>query len=121
MRDARGRTGTHHLTYELALPDGRVLRTGVSHPPNRTGYGAKLWKHILRDQLGVDEATFWACVQDGVAPDRGAPKAPPHALPAELVHLLLTRVGLTEAEVAGMSRAEAADRLHRHWTEGAEG
>lgn len=27
VRDARGRTGTHHVTYELTLKDGRVRQT----------------------------------------------------------------------------------------------
>jgi hypothetical protein len=118
VRDARGRTGTHHVTYELILPDGRVLRTRISHPVDRSTYGSSLWSHILRDQLGVSEEEFWACVRDGVRPDRGAPEAPPEALPADLVHLLITRVGLAESEVAVMSKAEAVERLNRYWTEG---
>lgn len=61
VRDAVGRKGTHHVTYELNLPDGRVLRTRVSRPVDRSDYGPNLWGHILRDQLEVDEATFWAC------------------------------------------------------------
>ncbi|HEX5496587.1 MAG TPA: cytotoxic translational repressor of toxin-antitoxin stability system [Mycobacteriales bacterium] len=117
VRDARGRTGTHHVTDELDLPDGRVLRTRVSHPVDRTDYGLSLWRHILRDQLHVAEPVFWGCVRDGVTPDRGVPTIPAHALPAELVHLLLTRVGLTDAEVAGMTRRDALARIHRHWTE----
>lgn len=115
VRDARGRTGTHHVTYELELPDGRVLRTRISHPPDRTDYGPGLWRHILRDQLQVDEPTFWACVQDGVPPDRGVPRAPAGALPAELVHLLITRVGLPEHEVAAMTKADAVARLQHYW------
>lgn len=118
VRDARGRTGTHHITYELGLADGRVLRTRVSHPVDRTDYGPSLWKHILRDQLEVDEPEFWSCVQDGVKPDRGVPTPPAEALPADLVHLLLSRVGLDDAEVAGMSKDEAIARLQRFWTEG---
>jgi hypothetical protein len=118
VRDAKGRTGTHHRTYELHLPDGRVLRTRISHPPDRTGYGANLWSHILRDQLGVSEQEFWACVRDGVPPDRGAPAVPAGALPADLVYLLLTRVGLSEPEVATMTRAEAVERVNRYWAEG---
>jgi hypothetical protein len=119
VRDARGRTGTHHVTYELNLPDGRILRTRISHPPDRTTYGSSLWSHILRDQLAVSEEEFWACVRDGVKPDRGMPEAPPAALPADLVHLLLTRVGLSDFEVAAMSKVEAVERLNRYWTEGA--
>jgi hypothetical protein len=119
VRDARGRTGTHHLTYELHLPDGRILRTRISHPPDRTGYGPSMWSHILRDQLQVSEAEFWECVRDGVKPGRGLPKPPAEALPADLVHLLVTRVGLSGGDVAKMSRADAIARLERYWTEGA--
>jgi hypothetical protein len=50
------RTGTHHVTYELDLPDGRILRTRISHPPGRTTYGpSSLWAHVPRDQLQVSE------------------------------------------------------------------
>lgn len=118
VRDARGRTGTHHLTYELDLVDGRVLRTRISHPVDRTDYGPGIWKHILRDQLEVDEPTFWSCVRDGVKPVRGKPQPSTESLPADLVYLLISRVGLDEAEVAEMSRDEAIVRLQRYWTEG---
>jgi hypothetical protein len=118
VRDARGRAGTHHVTYEFGLPDGRILRTRLSHPVGRDTYGPSIWSHILRDQLQVSEAEFWRCVRDGVKPDRGIPEPPPAALPADLVHLLITRVGLADAEVARMSREEAVARLQRYWTEG---
>ncbi|WP_223839568.1 cytotoxic translational repressor of toxin-antitoxin stability system [Saccharopolyspora pogona] len=118
MRDARGRTGTHHVTYELALPDGRILRNRISHPVDRSSYGRSMWSHILRDQLHVEESCFWACVQDGIKPDRGIAAPPAEALPADLVYLLISRVGLDEAQVAGMSKAEAAARAQRYWTEG---
>ncbi|BCB87816.1 hypothetical protein [Phytohabitans suffuscus] len=49
-----------HVTYELTLSDGRVLRTRVSHPVDRTTYGPSIWSHILRDQLDVTNAVFWA-------------------------------------------------------------
>ena len=118
VRNARGQTGTHHVTYEFQLHDGRILRTRISHPVNRETYGERLWTHILRDQLDVDQATFWVCVQDGKKPDRGAPEAPPEALPADLVHLLLTRVRLSEAELAAMSKEEAIARMQRYWATG---
>lgn len=121
VRDAKGRTGTHHVTYELVLPDGQVLRTRISRPPDRTGYGTSLWSHVLRDQLKVTQDAFWACVRDGTLPDRGVPAAPPQALPADLVLLLLTRVGLSEEEVRRLSRPEAIARLQRYWTEGTLG
>lgn len=119
VRDARGRTGSHHVTYELALPDGRILRTRISHPVDRGTYGPSLWSHILRDQLQVSESDFWSCVRDGAKPDRGMPEPPAEALPADLAYLLINRVGLSDSEVAAMSKAEAVERLNRYWTEGA--
>ena len=118
VRDARGKTGTHHITYELHLGDGRILRTRVSHPADRSTYGRSLWEHILVDQLDVDEAVFWACVKDGTKPDRGEQEQPARALPADLVHMLLTRVRLSEAEVAAMSRDEAIARMQQYWASG---
>jgi hypothetical protein len=118
VRDARGQTGTHHVIYELHLHDGRILRTRISHPVNRETYGPARWSHTLRDQLDVDQATFWACAQDGEKPDRGVPEPPPEALPADLVHLLLTKVRLSEADVIAMSKEEAIARMQQYWTTG---
>ncbi|MBB0246629.1 cytotoxic translational repressor of toxin-antitoxin stability system [Streptomyces alkaliphilus] len=118
VRDARGRTGTHHIVHELVLHDGRTLRTRISHPVDRTVYGAAMWRHILRDQLEVSEEKFWTCVREGVLPDRGAPEPPRASLPADVAYLLIHRVGLDETAVAGMNRDEALARLQRYWTEG---
>ena len=117
VRNARGGTGTHHETYELSLPDGRILRTRISHPPDRSTYGTDVWRHLLRDQLDVTEAEFWACVKDGVKPQRGAIAAPKEAVPAEIVYLLVNRAGVPEAEVARLSKEEAIARLNQYWTE----
>lgn len=118
VRDARGRTGTHHTTFELALADGRILRTRISRPVDRTAYGPRLWSHILRDQLDVTDDEFWTCVQDGILPKRGAPDVPTEALPVELVYLLVNRVGLGEAAITGMTKDEAIARLNQYWATG---
>lgn len=118
VRDAVGRTGTHHITYQLHLPDGRVLRTRISHPPNRDTYGPSLWAHILRDQLQIDEPSFWAAVRDDVRPSRACSRDPTESLPTELAGLLINRVGLSREELAGLTRAEAITRLTQFWTEG---
>ncbi len=118
VRDARGRTGTHHVTYELPLHDGRVLRTRISPPVDRTAYGAALWRHILRDQLDVSDDEFWACVLHDRLPDRGAPEPSKESLPADLVHLLIHRVGLPDEAVAALTKDEAVARLQQYWTDG---
>lgn len=118
VRDARGRTGTHHVTYELTLHDGRILRTRISHPVDRTVYGPALWSHILRDQLVVTDTEFWDCVIDEKLPDRGAPATPQESLPADLVYLLIHRVGLPESAVSELTKEDAVARLQRYWTDG---
>ncbi|MDY7100716.1 MAG: cytotoxic translational repressor of toxin-antitoxin stability system [Actinomycetota bacterium] len=117
VRNARGGTGSHHLTYELALPDGRILRTRVSHPPNKRDISRRLFAHILRDQLDVAEDEFWACIDDGRPPSRGRP-APPERepLPPEIVSLLVTKVGMTEARVRELTKVEAIGILQKYWT-----
>ncbi len=112
---------THHETYELDLADGRVLRTRISRPPNRTSYGARMWAHILRDQLDVTADEFWACVSDGVAPDRtpdDVVEEVDDAIPVDVVNLLVSRVGLTRRDLVGMTRHEAIARLNEYWSTG---
>jgi hypothetical protein len=118
VRNATGKKNVHHINYELALSDGTILRTRISRPPDRSNYGASMWAHILRDQLAVDEAFFWVCVNDGVAPDRGGAKERAETIPLEVVQLLLNRVGMSETEVGKLSRAEAIARLNQFWQEG---
>lgn len=116
VRNTRGKT-SHHVTYELTVPDGRILRTRISHPPGKKTYGASLWRHILRDQLEVAEDVFWRCVEDGILPDRGTPELPAERIPAGVVAQLLAH-GIPEAEIRDMSRADAIERLNRIWSEG---
>jgi hypothetical protein len=85
---------------------------------NRSGYGADIWAHILRDQLDVDAAVFWACVRDAALPRRGNPEPPAEALPAEVAYLLRDRVRLSDSEIAALTKDEAIARLQRYWAQG---
>ena len=120
VRTAEGHVVGHNITYELAVPDGRILRTRVSRPPGKQSYGLGLWRHILRDQLQVEEAVFWACVKSRVVPDRGVRKPRSEGLPPDLVHLLRSRLHLPEAEIAGMTRHDAVARLAAYWSASGE-
>jgi hypothetical protein len=115
VRNARGKSG-HHLTFELTLPDGRVLRTRISHPPNRQTYGPSLWAHILRDQLHVSEDEFWACVREKTVPQRSRTESATPSIPAGVVAQLLSH-GVEESEVRLMSRSEAIERLNQIWSQ----
>jgi hypothetical protein len=115
VRNTRGKGG-HHVTFELTLPDGRVLRTRISHPPNRQTYGPSMWAHILRDQLHVSEEEFWACVREKRVPQRGRVEPNTPSIPAGVVAQLLSH-GVEESEVRVMSRAEAIERRNLIWSQ----
>ncbi len=118
VRSGTGKRSTHHETCELELLDGRILRTRISGPPDGTGYGAALWSHILRDQLQISPDEFWQCVRTGETPARSALPAPQDAIPADLAHLLKNRIGLTDEQLAGMSRQAAIERAQQYWMTG---
>lgn len=115
---ATGKRGTHHVNYEFALPDGRILYTRISHPVDRTDYGPSIWSHILRDQLAVTAEEFWVCVEDKVFPDRRGPQAPAETIPAGVVRVLIAVAHLPEAEVRAMTKAQAVQRLAEFYTTG---
>ena len=117
-RRATGRRGTHHVNYELPLPDGRILYTRISHPVDRTDYGPSIWAHILRDQLAVTAGEFWACVNDKVLPDRRGPEIPVEAIPAGVVRALVVDARVPETEVRAMTKAQAVQRLAEFYSEG---
>lgn len=116
VRSGTGRRSTHHETYELELPDGRILRTRISRPPDRTDYGPALWSHILADQLQTSAEEFWQCLRTGEPPVRGASPAPEGPIPTDLAYLLKHRVGLTDEQLSGMSRQAAIERAQKYWT-----
>jgi hypothetical protein len=115
VKNARGQKVRHHATYELVLHDGRILRTRISRPVDRTAYGPSLWGAILKDQLEVTADEFRACVKGGQLPDRGAPEVPAEALPLALVIQLTQTAGLPEQAVAAMTKAEAVQALNEFW------
>lgn len=117
VRDARGRSVGHHLTFELALDDGRILRTRISRPADATQYSPGLWRHILADQLEVTEAEFWECVRDKVRPNRegDAIARPGDGLPAWLVGRLIGELHLTQEQIAGLDEERAREMLQEHW------
>jgi hypothetical protein len=124
VRGSAGNPVTHHRTYELTLWDQRILRTRISKPVDTSTYEASMWSHTLRNQLEVDAATFWACVQNGTVPDRGAPVMRVHkdAVPYFLVHAL-TEMGVDENDVLALTPAEAAallaEKMKQQFDEGA--
>ena len=111
VADTPGRRVSRHEVRTKRLPDGRVLHTAISK--GRDEYGAPLFARILKSQLRVTADQFWAAVDKGHPPQRpGASSSRPQGdqLPFTLVERLLA-AGLPQAELAGLSLAEAERRL----------
>lgn len=115
---ATGRRGTHHVNYEFALPDGRILLTRISHPPDRSTYGCSLWAHILRDQLDVTNTEFWNCVDHSIVPIRGITQITRETIPLSIIKTLVNEAGLSESEIKAMTKAQAVTRLSKYYTTG---
>ena len=118
VRNARGKQVRHHVTWELLLPSGAVLRTRISRPVNSDTYGPTLWSTILDDQLKVTEEEFWACVDNGTLSHREPPAPPPaEGLPLSLVRQLQRDLHLTDSQIAQLSREEAVRLMTAHWSQ----
>lgn len=117
VKNARGKNVGHHNTFELPLPDGRILRTRISKPQDKSRtYGKSLWNSILRDQLDVTEQVFWDCVQHKILPQRGTPEPAPESIPVDLYHLLTAKAGLGDAQVRAMTRDQAIAAATEYWS-----
>lgn len=118
VKNERGKPTRHHITYELELPDGRVLRTRISRPANAAVYGPSMWVHILTDQLDVTEDAYWECVEGRRPPRRAAVVAatPTNSLPLSLARQLVDVLHLTSEEVGALSLEEAIARMQEFWS-----
>jgi hypothetical protein len=98
-----------HSRYSLRLNTGEVLQTRVSHGSGATNDG-NLVAAILRHQLQVTEDDFYRCVEKGILPPRPAPETagpPPDGLDGKLVRNLIREVGMTQVDVASLTKEEA--------------
>ncbi len=115
VRGATGQPVRHHRTYELNLWDGRILRTRISRPVDRSEYSRSMFAHILREQLVVTAEEFWACVERRTLPARGAPAPERAGLPYSLFRQLTETVGLAPTEAATYTVRDATERLAEYW------
>jgi hypothetical protein len=107
---------TDHDIWVKALPGGELLRTSTSHSSSKTPSRGR-FKAILREQLKISEAEFWAALDSGKPVDRpGAPEpAEAPSIPAHLIAVLAGEMDLKPEDIAALD-PEAAERMvHEHW------
>ena len=116
VRGAGGQPVKHHRTYELPLLDGRILRTRISKPLDKSTYGKSTWSHILKEQLCIGEPAFWECANNKVSPNRGAPVASVGRLPLALMRTVMAVLGISEREAAIYSKEQAIALINEQWS-----
>lgn len=104
-----------HWRYSKEWLNGPTLRTKVSHSV-RDEIGADLFHRILREQLRVDEATFWAVVHERTAPETSAALTPA-PLPGWLIQRLIFTMGMPEDQVRNLSAEDAAAAWEAYQTD----
>jgi hypothetical protein len=115
-----GHKRSDHDRYAKVLASGETLYTRVSR-----GSGGiddhNLFKHILREQLRVTKAQFWAAVDRGTLPTRPGQEEKPapagETLDYSLVRQLI-RAGYAQDQIARFSKQDAVDRLNHFRTYG---
>lgn len=119
VRNSRGKPVQHHITYELLLGDGSVLRTRISRPANTEVYGKAMWSHILDDQLRVTEAEFWECIDNKSPPQRTpeSERSETLMLPAPLAYQLVHSLKLTNTQISSLTLEEAMKLLTEYWSQ----
>ncbi len=119
VRNSRGKPTQHHITYELLVGDGSVLRTRISRPANTDEYGKGMWSHILDDQLHVTETEFWECLDNKNPPKRTSQVelSETAALPAQIAYQLVHSLKMTNAQISSLTREEAVKLLAEYWVQ----
>jgi hypothetical protein len=112
------KTGNHHR-YSLTLSTGDVLYTRVSHGSGQLG-DSKLIATIFRDQLQVTEEDFYRCVEQGILPPRPQiiSETAAEGLDAKLVRNLIRKVGISQNQVAKMSKTDTIDAWNKYLSDG---
>jgi len=69
---SRGGSGRRHIFFEKLLDSGELLQTHISHS-RRGGPSPGRFGLILREQIKVSRAEFWAALSSGEPVPRPAP------------------------------------------------
>jgi hypothetical protein len=109
--DTPGRSVGKHEVWTRTLRDGTVLRTVISK--GRGTYKPSTTAHIIRRELRVTEAEFWAAVRKGTPPRRPEPgprERTGETLPLGVVRALLA-AGYTADDLRTLTLAQAKQLL----------
>jgi len=99
-----------HYCYTLTLHTSDIVFTRISHGPGKPD-DPKLIREIFREQLIVTEEDFHLCVEKEILPPRpqDIPDPPGEGLEAKLGRNLLHKVGLSQSQVAEMTKLHTID------------
>ena len=112
----RGGTQSDHIWFEKVLPDGKVLRTKISHAKQMT-VSAGRFRAVARHELEVSTEELWECIRRGEPVDRPAPvEEPVYQHPAWIVNVLSGQLHMSDDDIAKLGAQEAERLVHEHWS-----
>ena len=111
----RGGRRQTHIFFEKPLPDGRLLRTHISHDRSKKISPGRFGT-ILREQLEVSRADFWEAIRSGRQVSRPVEtEAAPVEHDAWVIAVLVGELHMGAEEIEGLSEQEAVALVHDHW------
>ena len=114
---SRGGSGQRHIFFEKLLDSGELLQTHISHS-RRGGPSPGRFGVILREQLKVSRAEFWAALSSGKPVARPAPIETEQHVEHEawVIAVLTGELHMTAEQIEELDVEEAGQLILEHWS-----
>ena len=114
---SRGGSGQRHIFFEKLLDSGELLQTHISHS-RRGGPSPGRFGVILREQIKVSRAEFWAALSSGKPVARPAPVETEQQVEHEawVISVLAGELHMTAEQIEQLDVEEARQLVLEHWS-----
>ena len=114
---SRGGSGQRHIFFEKLLDSGELLQTHISHS-RRGGPSPGRFGVILREQLKVSRAAFWAALSSGEPVPRPASVETEQQVEHEawVLAVLAGELHMTAEQIEALDAEQARQLVLDHWS-----
>lgn len=114
---SRGGTGQRHIFFEKLLDSGQLLQTHISHS-RHGGPSPGRFSLILREQIKVSRAQFWAALSSGEPVERPAAVETEEHVEHEawVIAVLAGELDMTAEQIEKLDAEQARQLVLDHWS-----
>lgn len=114
---SRGGSGQRHIFFEKLLDSDELLQTHISHS-RRGGPSPGRFGVILREQIKISRAEFWAALSSGEPVPRPAAVEPEQQVEHEawMISVLAGELHMTAEQIAQLDAEQARQLILEHWS-----